>query len=72
MDDVVLIPMAPRMVKDIGPFLSETSEDTLTLVLETLSVVMELDNGAWITVELAHSLVQAVLNVWMKYNKGQT
>ncbi|KAI0964512.1 hypothetical protein AcW1_001317 [Taiwanofungus camphoratus] len=68
-DDVVLIPMAPRMVKDIGPFLSETSEDTLTLVLETLSVVMELDNGAWITVELAHSLVQAVLNVWMKYNK---
>jgi len=47
-----------------------TSEDTLSLVLETLSVVVEVDQGKWLTHDLADSLVVAVLEVWHKNNKG--
>ena len=49
-----------------------TSDDTLSLVLETLSVVVQVDKGNWITTELASSLVVAVLEVWHKNNKGVT
>jgi len=48
-----------------------TSDDTLSLVLETLSVVVEIDESKWITSELAHSLVVAMLEVWMKNVKGK-
>lgn len=48
----------------------QTSEDTLSLVLETLSVVVEVDKSKWMTPDLAHSLVVAVLEVWTKNNKG--
>ncbi|KAI8980578.1 ARM repeat-containing protein [Trametes punicea] len=68
-DDAVAVPMAPRIAKDIGPFLPITSEDTLTLVLETLAVVVQIDDGKWINEDLAHSLVIAILDVWMKNNK---
>ncbi|KAL1950948.1 hypothetical protein VTO73DRAFT_97 [Trametes versicolor] len=68
-DDAVAVPMAPRIAKDIGPFLPVTSEDTLTLVLETLAVVVQIDEGKWITEDLARSIVVAVLDVWMKNNK---
>ncbi|KAL7284955.1 hypothetical protein ACG7TL_000044 [Trametes sanguinea] len=68
-EDAVAVPMAPRIAKDIGPFLPVTSEDTLTLVLETLAVVVQIDEGKWITEDLARSLVIAVLDVWMKNNK---
>jgi len=47
-----------------------TSDDTLSLVLETLSVVVQVDKGSWITTELANSLTLAVLEVWNKNNKG--
>ena len=57
--------MAARIAKDIGPFLPVTSEDTLTLVLETLAVVVQIDDGKWITEELARALVVAVLEVWI-------
>jgi importin-9 len=49
-----------------------TSDDTLSLVLETLSVVVQVDKGSWITTELANSLVLAVLEVWNNNNKGVT
>ena len=62
--------MATRIAKDIGPFLPVTSEDTLTLVLETLAVVVQIDDGKWITEDLARALVVAILDVWMKNNKG--
>ena len=64
------MPLAPRIAKDIGPFLPITSEDTLTLVLETLAAVVEIDEGKWITEDLARALVAACLDVWMKNNKG--
>ena len=62
--------MAPRIARDIGPFLLVTTEDTLSLVLDTLSVVIDVDKAQWMTTELASSLVGAVLEVWTKFNKG--
>ena len=69
-DDSALTPFAPRIAKDLGPFLLATTEDTLSLVLETLSVVIEVGGSTWLTPELASSLVVAVLEVWMKNTKG--
>lgn len=69
-DDSALIGFVPRIAKDLGPFLFATSDDTLSLVLETLSVVIEVDKGKWLTADLANSLVLAVLEVWNKNNKG--
>ncbi|KIM88892.1 hypothetical protein PILCRDRAFT_244255 [Piloderma croceum F 1598] len=68
-DDSALTPFVPRIAKDLGPFLLATTEDTLSLVLETLSVVVEVDESKWLTPELANSLVLAVLEVWTKNNK---
>jgi hypothetical protein len=69
-DDAVLAPFAPRIAHDLGPLLGVTSEDTLTLVLETLSVVIKINSGQWITSDLASALVIACLEVWHKNNKG--
>lgn len=48
-----------------------TSDDTLTLVLETLSVILEVEKGSWITADLASSLLVALFDVWEKNNKGR-
>ncbi|KAJ7161233.1 armadillo-type protein [Mycena crocata] len=68
-DASTLSPFASRIAKDLGPFLLMTSDDTLSLVLETLSVVVQVDQGSWLTIELADSLVVAILEVWTKNNK---
>ncbi|KAJ7897218.1 armadillo-type protein [Mycena olivaceomarginata] len=68
-DGSTLSPFAPRIAKDLGPFLLITSDDTLSLVLETLSVIVQVDKGSWLTTELADSLVIAILEVWTKNNK---
>ncbi|OSX67203.1 hypothetical protein POSPLADRAFT_1063974 [Postia placenta MAD-698-R-SB12] len=68
-DDALLVPVIPRIAKAVGPFLTVTSEDTLSLVLESLSVIVEIDGGKWMTPDLANSLVVACLDVWMKNNK---
>ncbi|KAL0068448.1 hypothetical protein AAF712_004526 [Marasmius tenuissimus] len=68
-DDSALTPFVPRIAKDLGPFLLATSEDTLSLVLETLAVVLDVDEGKWMTADLATSLVVATLEVWSKNNK---
>ncbi|KAI0789448.1 ARM repeat-containing protein [Abortiporus biennis] len=67
--DGVLLNVAPRVARDLGPFLLQTTEDTLTLVLETLSVVVEIEKAKWLDVDLASNLVGAVLEVWAKFNK---
>lgn len=69
-EESILVPYAPRIAKDLGPFLGVTSEDTLTLVLETLSVLLEIDDGKWLTPDLASALVIASLEVWHKNNRG--
>ena len=53
-------PLAPRIAKDLGPFLLVTSEDTLTLVLEALSVVVEIE-GDWMTAQCCFEAVEAVV-----------
>ncbi|KAF8215831.1 ARM repeat-containing protein [Mycena galopus ATCC 62051] len=68
-DASTLSPFAPRIAKDLGPFLLITSDDTLSLVLETLSVIVQVDKGNWLTTDLADSLVMAILEVWTKNNK---
>ncbi|KZT02228.1 ARM repeat-containing protein [Laetiporus sulphureus 93-53] len=68
-DDALLEPVAPRIVKAIGPFLSVTTEDTLSLVLEALDVVVKIGDGKWMTTDLASSLVDAILDIWMKNNR---
>lgn len=69
-DDSALLPAVPRISRDIGPFLLQTTEDTLSLVLETLSVVVEVDESKWMTSDLANDLVIALLEVWTKNIKG--
>ncbi|KAF7307222.1 ARM repeat-containing protein [Mycena indigotica] len=68
-DGPTLSPFAPRIAKDLGPFLLATSDDTLSLVLETLSVIITVDKGRWLTEDLASSLVSAILEVWTSNNK---
>jgi hypothetical protein len=67
----VLVRFAPRTVQALGPFMLATTEDTLLLVLETLSVCVEIDGGSWLTPALARDVTAAALEVWGKTNKGQ-
>lgn len=71
MDQSVLMPVAMRIVKDLGPFLLVTTEDTLSLVLETLSSIMNVGKATWITPELAEQLSTAMLEVWVKNVRGE-
>lgn len=47
-----------------------TTSDTLTLVLDALSTLLRVHSGAWLTVELADTLVPAVLNLWTRNAQG--
>lgn len=69
-EDAALTPFMARIARDMGPFILQTSEDTLSLVLETLSVIVSVDQGKWLTADLANALVHAILDVWVKNNKG--
>ncbi|PPQ86958.1 hypothetical protein CVT25_009780 [Psilocybe cyanescens] len=68
-EDSAFISFAPQIARDLGPFLLIASEDTLSLILETLSVVIEIDQGKWLTPELTEYLVSATLEVWSKNSK---
>ena len=62
--------IVPRIIRDLGPFLLETSEDTLSLVLDTISVLCGVGKGSWFTLGLAAALTTALLDVWPKNMKG--
>ncbi|KAH0837873.1 armadillo-type protein [Lanmaoa asiatica] len=68
-EDSALKPYVARIAQDLGPFLLVTTEDTLSLVLSTMSVVLDVDKASWVTTDLANSLVLATLEVWTKNNK---
>ncbi|EMD32596.1 hypothetical protein CERSUDRAFT_161550 [Gelatoporia subvermispora B] len=65
----VLLPFMHRIANDLGPFLLQTTEDLLGLVLETLISVITIESGKWLNVELAGALTVSLLEVWMKNNK---
>lgn len=67
--DASVTGLAPRVLTVLGPFLS-ASEDTLSLVTETIVAVLSVDNGKWVTPELASMLANALLDVWVKNVKG--
>ncbi|KAH7915756.1 armadillo-type protein [Hygrophoropsis aurantiaca] len=68
-DDKAIAPFVSHIAQDLGPFLLLTTEDALSLVLETMSVLLDVEKGKWLTNDLANSLVLAVLEVWAKNNK---
>ncbi|KAH9958982.1 ARM repeat-containing protein [Russula dissimulans] len=63
--------IVPRIIRDLGPFLLETTEDTLSLVLDTVSVLSVVAKGSWFTTDLAVALTTALLDIWPKNIKGQ-
>lgn len=63
-------PRVPRICKSIEGFIPITASDTLTLVLDALSALLLAQRGTWLSVELAETLVPAVLNVWAKGVQG--
>ncbi|THG95659.1 hypothetical protein EW026_g6034 [Hermanssonia centrifuga] len=58
-----VVPRAPRICKCIEGFVQITTADTLTLIQETLSALLSVQEGQWMTVQLAESLIPATLNV---------
>ncbi|KAI0082121.1 ARM repeat-containing protein [Panus rudis PR-1116 ss-1] len=62
-------PLGPRIARDLLPFMVQTSENILSLVLETVSFLVVIRTESWLTPEIASSLIEGVLNVWSKYNK---
>ncbi|TKY91057.1 hypothetical protein EX895_001056 [Sporisorium graminicola] len=67
----VVGPYAPRIVQKLGPLLTQASEDTLILIIETVQavVVEETDSGEATTTALVEpaiigEIVRAALQVW--------
>ncbi|KAG8689246.1 hypothetical protein FRC11_003586, partial [Ceratobasidium sp. 423] len=63
--------VAPSILKDLAPLLLITVEETLSLVMETLSVLLKVGEGKWLTADHAGSLTTALLDVWQKNVKDQ-
>ncbi|ELU41145.1 importin-9 [Rhizoctonia solani AG-1 IA] len=63
--------LAPRVLQDLAPLLLVTVEETLALVMETLSVLLKVEGGKWLTADHATSLTTALLDVWRKNVKDQ-
>ncbi|KAH7338870.1 ARM repeat-containing protein [Rhizoctonia solani] len=63
--------VAPRILQDLAPLLLVTVEETLALVMETLSVLLKVEDGRWLTADHAGSLTTALLDVWRRNVKDQ-
>ena len=48
----------------------ETSEDTLSPVLETIFVLCGVGDGSWFTTDLASALITALVDVWPRNIKA--
>lgn len=72
MDSSELAPYAPRILADLVPFLASTSEDTLALIVETLTVTVKINLGSWLTTDATRALTRVVvLEAWRKNSKGK-
>lgn len=67
-----MVAVAPRMIHNLGPLLLSTTEDTLTLILGTLDVSLQIDNGRWLTPDLTASISSALLEIWVKNARGRS
>ncbi|CCA73674.1 related to KAP114-Member of the karyopherin-beta family, nuclear import [Serendipita indica DSM 11827] len=65
-DDKPIAPMGPRIVAALSPFMTSVTEDSLALVLEALSTVVQVDGGKWLTPELATQVVQLMLQTYAR------
>ena len=63
--------MAPRIVAALSPFMASVTEDSLALVLEALSTVVQVDGGKWLTPELATQVVQLLLQTYARNANGE-
>ncbi|KAG8901625.1 hypothetical protein FRB99_005185 [Tulasnella sp. 403] len=61
-----ILPLAARIGNDLLPFLPETSESALALVIEALLAVIDLDGSKWLTPDLTVTLARALIDVWIK------
>ncbi|KZT52890.1 ARM repeat-containing protein [Calocera cornea HHB12733] len=57
------LPFAERITVCLAPLLTQTTEDTLSQVLETLNAVVGLDGGKWMSDTLAGQLGSGLLHV---------
>lgn len=62
--DKPIAPLAPRVVAALAPFMSSVTEDSLVLVLEALSTVTQVDDGSWLTPDIATKIVQMLLSTY--------
>jgi len=69
--DKSIAPLAPRIVAALAPFMSSVTEDALALVLEALSTVTQVDDGSWLTPELATTIVQMLLSTYERNVNGE-
>ncbi|EJU02679.1 ARM repeat-containing protein [Dacryopinax primogenitus] len=57
------LPFGERITRVLAPLLTQSTEDTLTQVLETLNAVVKLQDGEWMTEALAGELAAGLLRV---------
>jgi importin-9 len=69
-EDKPIAPLAPRLVAALAPFMSSVTEDTLALVLEALSTVTQVDEGKWVTPDLATTIVGMLLATYQRNVNG--
>ena len=69
-EDKPIAPLAPRIVAALAPFMSSVTEDSLALVLEALSTVTQVDEGKWLTPDLATTLVGMLLATYQRNVNG--
>lgn len=72
MDSTALEPFTVRILSDLAPFLESTTEDTLTLIVETLTATVKINLGSWLTPDTTRPLAQAILGAWRKHCQGMS
>lgn len=71
MENAELDSYAPRILADLTPFLASTSEDTLALIVETITVTVKINLGSWLTSDATRLLTRAILEAWRRNSKGK-
>lgn len=69
-EDRPLAKFGPRVVAALAPFMGSATEDSLGVVLEALSTVIQVDTGRWLTPELATTVVGMMLASYEKNING--